>query len=119
MEVKAGDEPRMKVTLEPEDVGENYFLAAYKESSVKISGGTFVSARRDGDSLAVTFRLKPVKGDFDPPKDAYWYEKIWERPGGINRKTPRDIMNSSCTGTINPSIKCPRSPASGTTSIHT
>ena len=85
MEVKAGDEPRMKVTLEPEDVGENYFLAAYKESSVKISGGTFVSARRDGDSLAVTFRLKPVKGDFDPPKDAYWYEKNlgearWDKP---------------------------------------
>ena len=48
----------MKVTLEPEDVGENYFLAAYKESSVKISGGTFVSARRDGDSLAVTCLLR-------------------------------------------------------------
>ena len=44
----------MKVTLEPEDVGEDYFLASYKSSEVKISGGTFVSARRDGDNLVVT-----------------------------------------------------------------
>lgn len=84
-EVKAADEPRMKVTLEPEDVGEDYFLASYKESNVKISGGTFVSARRDGDSLVVTLRLKPVKGDFDPPKDAYWHEDNlgearWDKP---------------------------------------
>lgn len=84
-EVKAADEPRMKVTLKPEDVSEDYFLASYKESNVKITGGTFVSARRDGDELVVTLRLKPVKGDFDPPKDAYWYEKNlgearWDKP---------------------------------------
>lgn len=84
-EVKAADEPRMKVTLKPEDVGEDYFLASYKESNVKISSGTFVSARRDGDNLVVTLRIKPIKGDFDPPKDAYWYEKNlgearWDKP---------------------------------------
>lgn len=83
--VTAGDEPRLKVTLEPLEVSESYFLASYKASNVKISGGTFVSARRDGDNLAVTLRLKPVKGNFDPPPDAYWNEKNlgearWEKP---------------------------------------
>ena len=69
------DEPRLTVTLEPTDVSERYFLASYKASNVKVSGGTFVSARRDGDSLVVTLRVKPVKGEYDPPKDAYWNEK--------------------------------------------
>ena len=74
-EITAGDEPRMKVTLTPSDVSEYYFLASYKSSNVKISGGSFVSARRDGDSLVVTLRVKAIKGDYDPPKDAYWNEK--------------------------------------------
>ncbi len=78
-------EPRMKVVLEPDDVSEYYFLASYKESNIKVSGGTFVSARRDGDSLVVTLRVKPVKGDYDPPKDAFWNEQNlgearWEKP---------------------------------------
>lgn len=84
-ELKAADEPSMKVTLEPVDVSENYFLASYKESNVKITSGTFVSARRDGDNLIVTLKVKPVKGEFDPPKDAYWHEDNmgearWEKP---------------------------------------
>ena len=73
--LSTADEPRMKVTLEPKDVNEYYFLASYKESSVKIAGGSFVSARRDGDNLIVTLRVNPVKGDFDTPADAYWNEK--------------------------------------------
>lgn len=84
-EVMTSDEPRMKVTLSPDDVSEYYFLASYKESNVKVSGGTFVSARRDGDDLVITLRVKPVKGDYDAPKDAYWNEKNlgearWEKP---------------------------------------
>ncbi len=84
-ELTAGDEPRMKVVLEPTDVSQNYFLASYKASNVKISGGTFVSARRNGDNLEVTLRISPLKGDYDPPKDAYWNEKNlgeakWEKP---------------------------------------
>lgn len=83
--LKAADEPRMKVTLTPTDVGEYYFQASYKGSSVKISGGTFVSARRDGDALVVTLRVKPVRGDFEPPLDAFWHEgnmgeARWEKP---------------------------------------
>lgn len=84
-EVKISEEPRMKVTLEPEDVEENYFLASYKESKVKVSGGTFVSARRDGDNLVVTLMINPIKGEYDPPKDAFWNEKSlgeakWDKP---------------------------------------
>ena len=85
VELKAADEPRMKVTLSPTDVGADYFLASYKESSVKVSGGTFVSARRDGDDLVVTLRVRGVKGEYDPPRDAFWNEKNlgearWEKP---------------------------------------
>ena len=83
--IKAADEPRMKVTLEPADVGEDYFLASYKKSDVKVSGGTFVSARRDGDALVVTIRVNGVKGEYDPPPDAFWHEDNlgearWEKP---------------------------------------
>lgn len=73
--LNAADQPRMTVTLEPVDVSEHYFLASYKESNVKVSGGSFVSAKRDGDNLVVTLRVNPIKGDYDMPKDAYWNEK--------------------------------------------
>lgn len=84
-ELKAAEEPQMRVTLEPEDVSEDYFPASYKSSSVKISGGTFVSARRDGDNLIVTLRVKGVKDDFGQPEEAYWNENNlgearWEKP---------------------------------------
>ncbi len=74
-ELVAADEPRMTVTLQPDDVSEYYFLANYKESNVKVSGGSFVSARRDGDNLVVTVRVNPVKGTYDSPRDAYWNDK--------------------------------------------
>lgn len=84
-ELTVAEEPRMKVTLEPEDVGEAYFLASYKKSDVKVSGGSFVSAKRDGDDLVVTLRVSGVKGQYDPPEDAYWHEDNlgearWEKP---------------------------------------
>ncbi len=84
-EVVAADEPRMRVVLEPDDVSEYYFLASYKGSSVKVSGGTFVSAKREGDNLVVTLRVNPIKGEYDSPKDAYWNDKNlgqaqWEKP---------------------------------------
>jgi len=72
--LKASDEPRMKVTIEPVDVGEDYFQASYKKSDIKIAGGSFVSAKRDGDNLVVTLRVSGVKGEYDPPADAFWHE---------------------------------------------
>ena len=84
-ELKASEEPQMKVTLEPEDVSEDYFVSSYKKANVKISGGTFVSARRDGDDLVVTLRINGIKGDYAAPEDAWWNEKSlgqakWEKP---------------------------------------
>lgn len=72
--LESAAEPQMKVTLKPVNVSENYFLASYKQSDVSISGGSFVSARRDGDNLLVVLRVRPVKGDFDSPKEVYWNE---------------------------------------------
>ena len=34
-ELKAAEEPQMKVTLEPEDVSEDYFVSSYKKANVK------------------------------------------------------------------------------------
>ena len=84
-ELGIADEPQMRVTLEPTDVSEHYFPATYKSSSIKISGGSFVSARRDGDNLIVTLRVRGVKGAFAQPGEAYWNEKRlgearWEKP---------------------------------------
>lgn len=72
--LEVASDPQLKVTLEPVDVSEDYFLASYRKTDVKITGGTFVSARRDGDNLVVALRVRPVKGTFDPPADAYWNE---------------------------------------------
>lgn len=79
-----GEEPRIIVTLEPTDEGEAFFKSSYKEKDIKISGGEFVSARKNGADLIVTLKLKPVKGSFEPPEDAWWDEVVlgkaqWER----------------------------------------
>lgn len=83
--LKSADAPKMKITLTPTDVSEAYFLASYKKSSIKITGGSFISARRSGDDLVVTLSLSGIKGVYDPPADAYWNEdKLgqaqWEKP---------------------------------------
>lgn len=88
-ELKAADEPQMRVTLEPFDVGKDYFLASYRDSNVKISGGKFVSARRSGNSLIVTVRLNGVKGEYESPADAFWNENNlgearWEKPSNTS-----------------------------------
>ena len=84
-ELKAAEEPQMKVTLEPEDVSEDYFVSSYKKADVKISGGTFVSARRDGDELVVTLRVKGSKETMLPRKMPGGMKKSlgqakWEKP---------------------------------------
>lgn len=84
-ELKVSEEPQMRVTLEPADVSEYYFPATYKSSSVKISNGTFVSARRDGDNLIVSLRIKSIKGEFGQSEEAFWNENSlgqarWEKP---------------------------------------
>lgn len=65
-----GEEPKMKVYLQPES--DYYFKGSYQSSNVSIKNGTFVSAKKSGDELVVTLKTKPIKGTFAEPEDAYW-----------------------------------------------
>ena len=66
------------------------FLNSYSSSTCFISNGTFVSAQRLSiSSLKVVFSIKPLKGVFDPPSDAYW-----ENDKGVARWTPPTVRNS-------------------------
>ena len=69
-----GEEPKMKVWLSPSGDGDTdyYFRGSYGSSNVSVSGGTFVSASKDGNDLVVTLRIKPIKGTYGAPADAYW-----------------------------------------------
>lgn len=71
-----GEEPKMRVTLGANYVGEDEytFKGTYRDSNVKITGGTFISAsRKDGGSqLVVTLRVKAIKGKYEAPDEAYW-----------------------------------------------
>ena len=80
--LKVGDEPRMKVYLAAypkENYFSNYsvtylFTSSYTTSNVHVTKGTVESAaRRDsGYMLEVTLRIKPVKGQYDPPSSVSW-----------------------------------------------
>lgn len=71
-DLKIGEEPRMNVTLVPLDETDAYFKTDYKSSEIKISGGTYVSSRKDGRDLVVTLKVKAITGIYDAPEDAYW-----------------------------------------------
>ena len=81
-ELKVGEEPRMRVFIEAkpketyhDDYTTTYlFRGSYTSSNVRVTNGEFISAdRRDsGYALEVTLRVKPIKGDYDAPDDAYW-----------------------------------------------
>ena len=84
-ELKSGQQPTMKVTLEPTDVSKHYFLASYRASNVSISKGTFVSAQRSGNKLILSFKLEAITGQYDAPSDIYWNDNKlgeirWTRP---------------------------------------
>lgn len=82
-----GEQPRMKVTLRPTDSSSWYFKGSYKASNVTVKGGTFVSANKSGNNLQVILRVSGVKGQYDPPEDAYWkdsgYGKAYWKKGEI------------------------------------
>lgn len=85
--IDVGDEPEMKVWLEPRDSSgeDNYFKGTYRSSNVNINGGKFVSASKSGDRLIVRLKTRPVKGTFGEPSDAYWKDNArgtakWSKP---------------------------------------
>ncbi len=66
------------------------FLNSYSSSTCFISNGTFISAQRLSiSSLKVIFSIKPLKGAFYPPTDAYW-----ENDKGIARWEAPNVRNS-------------------------
>lgn len=67
-----GEEPKMNVTLTPSDEYDAYFKSSYEASRIKVSGGSYVSAKRSGSDLIVTLRTKPVKGLYAEPEDVGW-----------------------------------------------
>lgn len=75
--LSVGEVPKLRVYLEPE-VG-NAFRGSYGSSSITVKGGTFVSARREGDGeLAVVISV-PVRGTYAAPANAQW------RDSGLGR----------------------------------
>lgn len=84
-----GEEPRMKIWISPGSDSETdyYFKGTYGSSNVSVSGGTYVSASRDGNDLVVTLRIRPIKGTYGEPADAYWSDSglgraRWEKSDG-------------------------------------
>lgn len=67
-----GEEPKMSVTLTPSDEYDAYFKSSYEASKIKVNGGTYVSARRNGSDLVVTLRVKAIKGLYAEPEDVGW-----------------------------------------------
>ena len=80
-----GGTPKVVVYLTTKDYDEVYsngnsnydyyfrFLSSYSSSTCYISKGVFVSATRQSISnLKVVFQLQGLKGNFNPPENAYW-----------------------------------------------
>ena len=79
-----GEEPRMSVTLTPSDEYDAYFKSSYEASKIKVNGGSYVSARRNGSDLVVTLRVKAIKGLYAEPEDVGWKDTrlghaVWEK----------------------------------------
>lgn len=65
------------------------FLSSYNSNNCAISNATFVSATRiSNESLKIIFKIKPIKGTYNPPTTAYWVDStgnaIWEADNILN-----------------------------------
>jgi len=71
-DMTVGEEPKLSVTLTPSDEYDAYFKSSYEASNMKITGGSYVSAKRSGSNLIVTLRAKAIKGTYAEPEDVGW-----------------------------------------------
>lgn len=83
-EVSVGFQPELKIRLEVAD-SDYAFKGTYRASNVTIKGGEFVSASKSSGDLIIKAKLKPLKGTFEAPQDAYWKENSkgtakWDEP---------------------------------------
>lgn len=89
-DVKIGSTYTLKVYLTAVDPDVYGFQGTYKASNVTVKGGTFVSAsRKSYDTLIITIKTKPVKGEFEAPSEADWKEKqlgvaTWDKVDNVD-----------------------------------
>lgn len=70
-DITIGETPKLEVTLSAESG--YYFKGTYRSSNVTIKGGTFVSAsRKNDDTLVVTLKVNPIKGQYQAPDEVNW-----------------------------------------------
>ena len=83
-EVSVGYQPELKIRLEVID-SDYAFKGTYRSSNVTVKGGEFISASKSSGDLVIKAKLKPIKGTFEAPADAYWKDNAkgtakWEEP---------------------------------------
>lgn len=90
-DMNVGDQPKIRLYLEAKyEKGSSSdiyyrFSGSYNSSNVRVTNGTFVSAKRKSqDELEVVIRLKGIKGTYDAPDDVYWGstrgQARWNKP---------------------------------------
>ena len=83
-EISVGYQPELKIRLEVTD-SDYAFKGTYRSSNVTVKGAEFVSASKSSGDLVIKAKLKPIKGTFEAPEDAYWKDNAkgtakWEEP---------------------------------------
>ena len=78
--LRVGSEPKVLLYIVADSKEKNngdtiyyQFAGAYSNSNVRVSNGTFVSAKRvSSTELEVVLQLKPISGTFDAPDNLAW-----------------------------------------------
>lgn len=96
-DVSIGNVPKVEVyltSMEKERSNDYYtyyyFSGTYNSSNVHVNGGTFVSARAEGNyALRVVLALKGIKGTFPSPSAPEWSNSVlglamWSAPAGTS-----------------------------------
>ena len=83
-EISVGYQPELKIRLEVTD-SDYAFKGTYRSSNVTVKGAEFISASKSSGDLVIKAKLKPIKGTFEAPEDAYWKDNAkgtakWEEP---------------------------------------
>ena len=95
--IRVGSEPKVLLYLVADskeknngDVINYQFAGAYSSNNVRVSNGTFVSAKRvSGTELEIVLQLKPISGSFDAPENLAW------SASSLGRATWSQAENSS------------------------
>ena len=95
--LRVGSEPKVLLYLVADskeknngDVINYQFAGAYSSNNVRVSNGSFVSAKRvSGTELEIVLQLKPISGSFDAPENLAW------SASSLGRATWSQAENSS------------------------